>query len=284
MKISIVTPSFNQAQYLEATMRSVLEQQYPELEYVVIDAGSSDGSVDVIRRYEDRLAYWVSEPDRGHADGLNKGFAHTSGEVMAWINSSDAYYPWTLRTVAQIFNDVPEAQWITGMPTALSEGVEPKLVYESAWNLYDFLSGNYHWVQQESVFWRRSLWETAGGALDVTARYACDFELWCRFMEHAPLYHVPTILGGYRYHDERRGREVEGGGRAYPREAAEIYARWSPRFSEQDRWKANVVRITNNELGRVVRKSLKKAGLLRWYRHPRVAYDMESRRWVGVSA
>src|ERR1044071_7135932 len=107
-KISIVTTSFNQAEWLEQCMRSVLDQNYPELEYFVMDGGSTDGSVDIIRKYADRLTGWVSEPDRGHMHALNKGFARATGDVLAWLNSDDKYCPWAFNVVGRIFSVLPE--------------------------------------------------------------------------------------------------------------------------------------------------------------------------------
>ena len=112
-RISIVTPSFNQAPYLEATLKSVLDQNYPNLEYFVIDGGSTDGSLDILRRYADRLTGWVSEPDHGQMHAINKGFSHATGEIMAWLNSDDMLCPWALQTVGHIFKDLPAVQWLT---------------------------------------------------------------------------------------------------------------------------------------------------------------------------
>lgn len=203
-KISIVTPSYNQATYVGQTLISVLNQGYPNLEYVVIDGGSTDGSREIIASYADKLHYWVSEPDGGHGNALNKGFAQTSGEIMAWINSDDLYTPWAFSVVADIFASLPDIEWVVGVNGAwdvFGRQVRCRRVYK---NVYDFLLGDFAWIQQESVFWRRSLWERAGGRINEDYRLMVDGELWCRFFEHAELWHVPATLAGYRIHGGNR--------------------------------------------------------------------------------
>src|ERR1035437_8512433 len=114
-RISLVTPSFNQAPFLEATIRSVLDQDYAALEYVIVDGGSTDGSVEIIRKYQGRLAYWCSEPDQGQYDAINKGFARSTGHIMAWINADDMFFPWTFQLVADVFSMFPDVSWITSL-------------------------------------------------------------------------------------------------------------------------------------------------------------------------
>src|SRR5690349_20390053 len=161
--VSIVTPSFNQAQFLEEAMRSVLEQTYPHVEYVVIDGGSSDGSAEIINRYASRLAYSVSEPDRGQYDAINKGFAKTTGEIMAWLNSDDKYTPWALSVVAEIFSSFPEIEWLTSLhPVSWNpRGQAVAVDFTGGFSRYAFVrganfpaEGSYgrRWIQQESTF------------------------------------------------------------------------------------------------------------------------------------
>jgi glycosyltransferase involved in cell wall biosynthesis len=209
--ITVVTPSLNQGQFLDAAIRSVLSQGYPNLEYVVVDGGSTDESVEIIRRYEDRLHAWISEPDGGQYDAIRKGFELGSGEIMAWLNADDLYFPWALETVASIMAELPQVQWLTSLnPARWDEAGRCVRVDRVTGYARDaFLDGYYvpwgsesngSWIQQESTFWTRSLWLAAGGRLDDELSLAADFALWSRFYDHEVLYATPALLGGFRLH------------------------------------------------------------------------------------
>lgn len=199
-KISIITPSFNQGKYLEYTIKSVLDQNYPNLEYIIIDGGSTDDSVEIIKRYESRLAHWESATDNGMYDALNKGFAKSTGEIMAWVNSDDMYHPNSLFTVAEIFTEHPSVQWITGAVTFFDERNRTVNVSPSRqWSIYDILNGDWKYIQQESTLWSRSLWNKTGGFLSTKYKYAGDFELWTRFFLSDKLFVTDALIGGFRF-------------------------------------------------------------------------------------
>lgn len=215
LKITVVTPSFNQASFLGATLDSVLGQNYPHLEYRVIDGGSTDGSVDILTAYGPKLTFWCSEPDRGQYYAINKGFQGSSGDIMAWINSDDMYTPWAFQVVSDIFSTCPDVEWLTTIcPLAWSPtGAVTSCAQRGGYTRKGFLRGENipysRWfalgaIQQESVFWRRTLWQKAGASLDTRYALAADFELWARFFQHADLYTVPVPLGGFRYHGNQR--------------------------------------------------------------------------------
>ncbi len=200
--VSIVTPSFNQARYLEQTLRSVLEQDYPRIEYIVIDGASTDGSVEIIEKYRDRLAFWVSEKDAGQADAINKGLARASGEIVAWLNSDDFYFPGAVAAAVKAFEAHPEAGLIYGDTVAVDEAGEfihfPKY---AQWSLEDLLT--FHILGQPAVFMRREVLLKAG-FLDPSFHFLLDHHLWVRMASHAPMVYVPERWAAGRFHESAK--------------------------------------------------------------------------------
>ena len=204
LKISVVTVCYNMSAFIEQTLLSVLSQNYPNLEYIVIDGGSTDGTQEIIERYRDRLAYYVSEPDKGMYDALNKGFSHATGDVLAWINADDVYLPGSFRTVDKVFSTFEQVEWINGRGAYLTDDgalsqVMPKNAIRTrrdireGWCREDVLG----FLMQEGMFWRRSLMQRTG-ALDTRYRYAGDFDLWVRFAQQADIYYVNVPLAAFR--------------------------------------------------------------------------------------
>ncbi|HUO85570.1 MAG TPA: glycosyltransferase family 2 protein, partial [Thermoanaerobaculia bacterium] len=176
-KMTIVTPSFNQGEYLEETIRSVLDQGYPDLEYFVVDGGSTDGSVDVIRRYADRIDWWVSEPDAGQTAAINKGFARASGEIVAWLNSDDTYLPGALETVARLF-ERHRPGMVHGAVRLFGEGREPGEGPPREASRGRFLAGA---VIQPSSFFSRNVFDEQG-LLDASLHFTMDYEIHVRIL------------------------------------------------------------------------------------------------------
>jgi len=204
MKISIVTASYNAGNFIRSTLQSVLSQGYPDLEYIVIDGASTDGTCEIIESFSDRLKVYISEPDKGQYHAIQKGLELSTGDIMGWINADDVYMPWTFSVVAEIFEKYPQVQWITGLPGFLNEKGQYVCIYANAaayprhfikngW-YRDHLAG---YLQQESMFWRRSLWEKTSG-LDLSLDLAADFKLWTEFAQHAELVQVTAPLAAFR--------------------------------------------------------------------------------------
>jgi glycosyltransferase involved in cell wall biosynthesis len=202
-RITVVTAVYNGEEYLEATMRSVVGQGYPNLEYIVVDDGSTDGTAEIIGKYEGAVSCWLRQENQGLYAALNAGFARSTGEVMGWLNSSDLLQVNGLFTVGGIFRELREVEWITGRPTKISAtGSTIDVLPVPRWSRGRFLAGANKYIQQESTFWRRSLWERAGGRLSTEYRAEGDFELWVRFFRHARLHSVNALIGGYRLHED----------------------------------------------------------------------------------
>lgn len=202
-RITLITAVYNGARFIEDTIRSIVYQGYPNLEYIVVDGGSTDGTIDVIRNYQKHISWWVSRRDNGVYDALNAGFAQSTGSIMGWLNASDLLHTSGLFVVGSVFASLPAVEWVTGRPTRFNpNGMTVDIRALPSWSRFRFLAGANRYIQQESTFWRRSLWEKAGAHLDSSCRDVGDFELWVRFFRHARLYSVDALIGGYRFHSD----------------------------------------------------------------------------------
>jgi len=203
-KISLVTPVYNGERFLETAIRSVLDQDYPDLDYWIVDGGSTDGTLDIVRKYEDRLSGWISEPDEGMYDALNKGFRRTTGDIMFWLNSDDIQFPSSLFQVNEVFSAFSDVDWIIGNPVLLDgDGIFRNLKSPRRWSRFDYMAGNRNGLMQEAVFWRRELWDRCGARLDDRYKLAGDHELWLRYFQSgAQLHNLQSVLGGFRRHGE----------------------------------------------------------------------------------
>ncbi|GEM_PF-6723870 len=221
--ISVVTACLNQAGFIEDCMRSVLDQDYPYIEYIVMDGASSDGSAEIIKKYSHRLAYWQSRPDGGQYAAIMEGFRHARGQIMTWLNADDVFYPGTFSAVAAVFVKRPQVEWITGLPNSLNPDGKEVFVLPSLplWSRSRYLEKKYFtpFIQQEGTFWRRSLWDKAGGYLRHDMEMAADLELWTRFFRHALLHSVDFTLALFRQHP---GQKTDNNMHLYFREAENI--------------------------------------------------------------
>jgi glycosyltransferase involved in cell wall biosynthesis/SAM-dependent methyltransferase len=205
-KISIVTPSFNQGEFIERTVRSVLLQRYPDLEYIVMDGGSTDDTVERLQPYKDKFSYFVSERDEGQADAIAKGFARSSGEIMAYLNSDDLLAPDALHFVARFFQENPNIDWIYSHRCTIDE--RDRVIWY--WILpphQSFLMRRWDYIPQETCFWRRSLFEKTGN-LDRSYKFAMDYDLFVRFMNNGRGRRLNRFLGAFRDHSTSKTKQL----------------------------------------------------------------------------
>ena len=225
--VTIITPSFNQARFLEATIKSVLSQDYPRIEYLVVDGGSSDGTVDIIKKYTSRgevispraggssplLAWWVSEKDKGQTDAINKGFARAKGEILAWINSDDTYEPGAVSAAVRYLQDHPEVGMVYGDCNFINENGRVIGKFGSAQTSYRLLRQGYAHIPQQTMFFRADLWRQVG-PLDPSFYFAMDYDLWTRIAARTEIKYVPQTWANFRLHGS--GKTIAADDRCWP--------------------------------------------------------------------
>ena len=195
--VSIITPSFNQADYLEETIRSVLGQSYTQIEYIIIDGGSSDGSLEIIQNYEDDLAVWISEPDMGQTDAINKGFAIANGHILGWLNSDDTYLPGAVSDAVRFLTENPEVGMMYGKAYYIDENSERVALYPSAPTSHQKLRQGLNTVSQQASFFRSKVWQIVG-PLDPDLYYAMDYDLWTRISAVTPIAFHARFMANFR--------------------------------------------------------------------------------------
>ena len=215
--VSVITPSYNQAQYLEKTIQSVLAQDYPEIEYIIVDGGSTDGSVEIIKRYQSKLAWWVSEADEGQASAINKGMARARGEIVAWINSDDLYLPRAITGAVASFRSNPKVNLVFGDAITIdAEGIPLKKLIFSDWGLIDLAA--FRIICQPAVFMRRDAFQAVKG-LNLNYHFMLDHQLWIRIASLGPIKHEAAFWAAARHHGEAKNVSQAA---AFGRETMEV--------------------------------------------------------------
>lgn len=197
--VTIVTPSYNQGEFLEETIKSVLAQDYPALDYIIVDGGSSDGSVEIIKKYQAKLHAWVSEQDQGQTDAINKGFSMSRGEIMAWINSDDLYSPYAVREAVAYLQENPQVGMVYGDTELINRKSLKVGEFNAQQTNYKRLMRGAVYIPQPAAFWRRELWDQVG-SLDSSFYFAMDYDLWVRFAKRAQIKYIPRMWAKFRIH------------------------------------------------------------------------------------
>jgi glycosyltransferase involved in cell wall biosynthesis len=215
--VSVITPSYNQSGFLEDTIKSVLAQDYPAIEYLIVDGGSTDGSVEIIHKYKSELTWWVSEPDEGQASAINKGMEKARGEIVAWLNSDDLYLPGAVSRAVAEFQSHPQLGLVFGNAVTIDAGGCPikELIFPD-WQLEDLIG--FRIICQPAVFMARELYEQVAG-LDLNYHFMLDHQLWIRIASLAPVQHVPSLLAAARHHE---GAKNVSQAPAFGRETLEV--------------------------------------------------------------
>ena len=222
--VSIITPSFNQARYIEATIQSVLSQDYPNIEYLIVDGGSTDGTVEIIKKYQGRggvtpslqghhIHWWVSEPDKGQTDAINKGFGRAQGQILAWLNSDDTYESGAVSAAVKYLLEYPHVGMVYGDCNFINEEGRVIGKFGSAQTDYRLLRQGYVHIPQQTMFFRAEWWKRVG-PLDPSFYFAMDYDLWTRLAAHTELKYVPQTWANFRLHTT--GKTIAADDRCWP--------------------------------------------------------------------
>lgn len=226
--VSIITPSYNQVDFLEETIQSVLAQDYADIEYIIVDGGSQDGSKEIIQHYNDKLAWWVSEPDQGQTDAINKGFERAQGQILAWINSDDTYLPHAVSEAVEFLAANPDAGMVYGDANLIDRKGSIIGKFPARQTNYNRLRRGYVHIPQQAAFFRAHLWRQVG-PLDPTFYFAMDYDLWVRLARLAPLKYYPRTWANFRLHES--GKSVVDDDRCWPEMLRVHYRDGGSRFS-----------------------------------------------------
>ncbi|MDZ7296061.1 MAG: glycosyltransferase [candidate division KSB1 bacterium] len=204
-RLSIVTPSYNKAQFIEETIRSVLLQGYPDFEYIIVDGGSTDGTVEIIRKYEPWLARWVSEPDRGQSNAVNKGILMATGEILYWLNADDMCMPRAFERVAHVFVREPSVRLLTGQAMVVDKNGRPLRPMAASFTSWEDYALRRCSIYQVSTFFRKGVFKELGG-LDESLHFSMDRELFLRVTRLYPPLVIQDCLALFRDHSESKTR------------------------------------------------------------------------------
>lgn len=284
--ICLVTACYNHEKYIAQTIESVLDQRYPNLQYVVINDGSTDGSGEIIKKYAKDFYYYEDWP--GYRPtvtlALNRGFQKTNAEIMGWLNSKNILLPGSLWTIADIFSEHKEVKWVTGLATTLDPTGKLLNTRPLRKNLYDYLRGDWSTIQQESTFWRRSLWERTGGKLtNQKDLILFDVELWSRFFLESELHHIETVLGAYRYtpnalsvRNQDKLSQVGGAIIQKMRWRANV----NKRIRQQARLYTFLKRYGRHPLSAIPHKLWQRLPILQNFHYKTLTYNQKQEKWI----